>query len=44
MGEKTLKTRFSTDVSDITYEEAEALTYFFEDTEVNSVTNFIPRL
>jgi hypothetical protein len=41
---KTLKTRFSTDVSDITYEEAEALTSFFEDTEVNSVTNFIPRL
>lgn len=41
---KTLKTRFSTDVSDITYEEAEALTYFFEDKEVNSITNFIPRL
>ena len=41
---KTLKTRFSTDISDITYEEAEALTSFFEDTEVNSVTNFIPRL
>lgn len=41
---KTLKTRFSTDVSDISYEEAEALTSFFEDKEVNSVTNFIPRL
>ena len=40
---KTLKTRFSTDVSDISYEEAEALTSFFEDKEVNSVTNFIPR-
>lgn len=40
---KTLKTRFSTDVSDISYEEAEALTNFFEDKEVNSVTNFIPR-
>lgn len=39
---KTLKTRFSTDVSDISYEEAEALTSFFEDKEVNSVTNFIP--
>ena len=41
---KTLKTRFSTDVSDISYEEAEALTSFFEDKEVNSVTNFIPRI
>lgn len=41
---KTLKTRFSTDVSDISYEEAEALTSFFEDKKVNSVTNFIPRL
>ena len=41
---KTLKTRFSTDVSDISYEEAEALTKFFEDKEVNSVMNFIPRL
>ena len=39
---KTLKTRFSTDVSDISYEEAEALTSFFEDKEVTSVTNFIP--
>lgn len=41
---KTLKTRFSTDVSDISYEEAEALTNFFEDKEVNDVTNFIPRI
>ena len=40
---KTLKTRFSTDVSDISYEEAEALTNFFEDKEVNEITNFIPR-
>lgn len=39
---KTLKTRFSTDVSDITYEEAEALTNFFDDKEVNGITNFIP--
>ena len=39
---KTLKTRFSTDVSDISYEEAEALTKFFEDNEVNGITNFIP--
>lgn len=41
---KTLKTRFSSDVSDITYEEAEALTKFFDDKEVNGITNFIPRL
>lgn len=40
---KTLKTRFSTDVSDISYEEAEALTSFFEDRDVNKSTNFIPR-
>ena len=40
---KTLKTRFSTDVSDISYEEAEALTSFFEDKEANIITNFIPR-
>lgn len=40
---KTLKTRFSSDVSDITYEEAEALTNFFEDRDVNKSTNFIPR-
>lgn len=40
---KTLKTRFSTDVSDISYEEAEALTSFFEDKDVNKSTNFIPR-
>lgn len=39
---KTLKTRFSTDVSDISYEEAEALTNFFDDKEVNGITNFIP--
>ena len=39
---KTLKTRYSTDVSDITYKEAEALTYFFDDKEVNGITNFIP--
>lgn len=39
---QTLKIRFSTDVSDITYKEAEALTMFFEDFEVNKITNFIP--
>lgn len=41
---KTLKTRFSNEVSDVTDEEAEALTYFFEDKEVNVITNYIPRL
>lgn len=41
---KTLKTRFGTDVSDISYEEAEALTNFFDDKEVNGITNFIPRV
>ena len=41
---KTLKTRFSTDVSDITYAEAESLTNFFEDRDVNKSTNFIPRV
>lgn len=40
----TLKIRFSSDVSDITYEEAEALTNFFDDKELNGITNFIPRL
>lgn len=39
---ETLKTRFSSDVSEITYEEAEALTLFFEDSDVNKITNFIP--
>lgn len=40
----TLKIRFSSDVSDITYEEAEALTNFFDDKELNGITNFIPRV
>lgn len=40
---KTLTKRFSTDVSDISYVEAEALTNFFEDRDVNKSTNFIPR-
>lgn len=39
----TLKTRFSTDVSDITEEEAESLYNLFDDREVNGITNFIPR-
>ena len=40
---KTLKIRFSTDISDISYAEAEALTNFFDDREVHGITNFIPR-
>ena len=38
---KTLKTRFSSDVSEISYAEAEVLTNFFEDKEVNGITNYI---
>lgn len=38
---KTLKIRFSTEVSDISYKEAEVLTRFFDDKEVNGITNFI---
>ena len=41
-GIETLKTRFSTDISDISYEEAETLMNFFNDKEVNGITNFIP--
>ena len=39
---QTLKTRLSTEVHEMTYEEAEALTLFFEDRDVNKITNFIP--
>ncbi len=38
---QTLKVRFSTEVNEVTYEEAEALTMFFEDKEVNGITNFV---
>lgn len=38
---KTLKIRFSTEVSDISYKEAEVLTRFFDDKELNGITNFI---
>lgn len=41
---QTLKVRYSTDVSEISYEEAEALVNFFDDKEVNGITNFIPRV
>lgn len=33
---------FSSDTSKLTYEEAEALERFFEDDEVNGITNYIP--
>ena len=39
---KTLKIRFSSYVSEISYQEAEALSMFFDDKEVNGITNFIP--
>lgn len=38
---KTLKTRFSSEIRDITFQEAEVLTHFFDDKEVNSITNYI---
>lgn len=40
---KTLQRMFSSDTKDLTYEEAEALTDFFDDKEVNGITNYIPR-
>lgn len=41
---ETLKVRFSTNVKEITYDEAEVLTNFFDDDDVNEITNFIPRV
>lgn len=40
---ETLRKKFSTDVKEITYDEAEVLTNFFGDDDVNEITNFIPR-
>lgn len=40
---KTLQRMFSSDTSELTDEEAEALTHFFDDNEVNGITNYIPR-
>lgn len=39
---KALQRIFSSDTSKLTYEEAEALEHFFEDDEVNGITNYIP--
>ena len=41
---KTLQTQFSSDVTDISTEEAESLYNLFEDREVNKITNSIPRV
>lgn len=38
-----LETRFNANLTDLTNEEAESLQNFFEDDEVNDVTNYIPR-
>lgn len=38
---QTLYERFGIDSEDFTYEEAETLEKFFEDTEVNKVTNYL---
>ena len=39
----TIRRQFSSDINELTESEAEALTDFFEDREVNGITNFIPR-
>ena len=39
---ETVRKKFSEDVSEITYKEAEALVNFFYDDECNDITNFIP--
>lgn len=41
---ENLRTRFSVDAKEMTYEETEALYEIFEDKEVNRITAFIPRL
>lgn len=38
---ETLKQRFSSEVKELTYDEAEVLSIFFEDDNVNDITNFI---
>ena len=42
-GIESIKREFGTQVKDITFQEAEGLYYFFDDKEVSSITNFIPR-
>ncbi len=39
---RTLQVQYGSETEDITEEEAEALYNFFEDREVNRITNFIP--
>lgn len=39
---ETLQKRFSSDVKEITFDEAEVLANFFNDDDVNEITNFIP--
>lgn len=38
---KTLKIRFSSETNEISYAEAEVLTHFFDDKDVNGITNYI---
>ncbi len=40
---ETLQRQYGSMTKDISYKEAEALYNFFEDKEVNKITNFIPR-
>ena len=39
----TIKQKFSTEANELTYAEAETLANFFDDKEVNGITNYIPR-
>ena len=41
---ETLQKRFSSEVKELTFDEAEVLTNFFDDDDVNGITNFIPRI
>lgn len=37
-----IQKKYGSETNDITYEEAESLANFFEDVEVNKITNYIP--
>lgn len=39
---ETIQRKFSTEIKEITYDEAEVLSNFFDDDDVNDITNFIP--
>ena len=41
---ETLQQQYGSDIKDLTTDEAESLYSFFEDDEVNDVTNYIPRV